>query len=1457
MQKESVKVSNNNPNFSSTTLEEEDDRAMTAAIRAQARLAEVWLATDRQRDGSARYVPAYADTMVGKRGVVSMIDTGAAVSLVTEGLARILHQAGDATTEALATPLSIKGVGGSTVPVLGRMTARLQLAGAVVREAVWLVVRAIHGDFELLLGNDLLAATQSTIDFETMTVRAGDRQQSFAARRRQHATSGNSSALWLVQAQEAFVIDPRQQLRVRARLKGGMEGMAATVLVEPSTAQNHFPDGVLLMPTLDRHRERCVNVLLVNTSLAPVTIESGAVLGVATNAGEDVEVEMADEEGVEPVVAHVTAAPSGPTPPASSAPSNGPKADAAALKLLREQLEQQLHLTAEQRKRVWAVVEEYDSLWQMRLKQPGQALPGGVQYQHRIHTGDAAPVRSPQRPISAAKADVLRQQLHELESTGAIEPAPESTPWRSMAVLLKKKDGSARLAIDYRSLNAITTKDAYNIPTISSILDRLAGARFFTSLDMASGFHQILVHPDDRQKTAFSVPAAAGGGLYVWRVLPEGVTNGPSSFQRAMDLVLAGLHGFALPYLDDVLIFSRTFDEHIQHLRAVFGRLLRAGMVVKAAKTRLAREQLLYLGHIISARGVEANPALTASVREAAPPTDLATLRSFLGLSGYFRRFVPRYAAVVEPLTALTRSGVPYLWGESQQKAFEEIKRLLTSPPILALPERGAEMRVETDASGTHAAGAIYQRSAASGLFHPMAYWSATFDESQRRWSPTDRECAAVIWALKEWDYLLEGERFTLVTDHSALRYLREATTRANGNGRLIRWAIWLSAYGPFEIVHRSGKTNVVADYLSRPAQPRATPTATTSTSPTAAATTTAAPTVAAVTTRSAAASKSPQRPRQQPQSPSKPIAAPPPPPPKPSPPPLPPKPLPKSSAAQSSAAQPATADTVEEDTREVLDAQRRDPLCKELRDFLLEKKPVTSKRAQNALRCGTFHIDEKTKLLVRLESRGGGLAARAQLVLPDELHEQVLRRNHDEAAHVGPWRLRFKLLLRYWWPTLAADCNAWATECEECQRHNSRVSTPHYGLLQSIVVTRPNERVGADLVGPLPTTAAGNKYLLVAVDHFTKWAVAVALTGIEASMVADALVQHWFHPRGPPQVLQSDRGGQFVSELMAEVLRKYGIEKRTTTSFHPSGNGMVERVNGEITEILKKRVGLHHDKWDLMLSDVVRSYNAAPHSSLGGKSPYRVETGRDYPEQGDHVADRATSDPPRSIHDYIERREEVQKATEEEVRKSIAEKQQKQKIRYDKDHCAFDLKKGDLVKLDVRAKKENKLSANFEGPYTIVEIHGGGRNCTIQHVNNAKDRQIVHVSRVSRWNAPRTAEPLVAEEEKKIADDSDAGPDRFEVKDIIAVRERSQRRTYRVRWKGYTPRHDSWVREEDLDAPDILRRFYRLHGQEVPPPLRIVPASAMQGSVPIVRPSVITRAGRTTRPSARQQEGS
>ena len=425
---------------------------------------------------------------------------------------------------------------------------------------------------------------------------------------------------------------------------------------------------------------------------------------------------------------------------------------------------------------------------------------------HVIDTGDSRPIHLPRRRYSQVEEKHISEEIETLLKKGVIERS--TGPWAAAVVLVKKKDGSWRFCVDYRAVNKVTVKDKYPLPRIDEALDQLGKNSIFTTLDMNSGFWQLSMDEKSKAKTAFLTK----DGLFQFLKMPFGLSNSPGTFQRVMDLVLRGLTWKScLVYIDDIIIYSKTFAEHLVHLAQVFAALTKAGLRLSAKKTILGAHEVDYLGFRVGRDGLKPQDGLVKAVRDFPTPTDASSIKRFVHMAGFYRRFIPGFAQIAGPLQALLKNDVVFNWGVEENNAFQKLKDGLVSKPCLVLPDFELPFTLATDAAQTTGMGAALMQDQGNGL-QPIAYWSRALTDAQKRYGVSESECLAIVESVKIFRPYLYGRKFTLETDHQALTWLMSKQEPA---GKLSRWALELQEYD-MDIVYRKGCENVVADALSR-----------------------------------------------------------------------------------------------------------------------------------------------------------------------------------------------------------------------------------------------------------------------------------------------------------------------------------------------------------------------------------------------------------------------------------------------------------------------------------------------------------------------------------------------------------------------------------------------------------------------------------------------------------------
>ncbi|MCF8701934.1 hypothetical protein L3054_11165, partial [Corynebacterium sp. MC-10] len=444
------------------------------------------------------------------------------------------------------------------------------------------------------------------------------------------------------------------------------------------------------------------------------------------------------------------------------------------------------------------VVQEFVDMFPTDL--PGLPPDRDIDFPIDLESG-TKPISIPPYRMAPAELKELKEQLQDLLSKGFIRPSV--SPWGAPVLFVKKKDGSMRMCIDYRQLNKITIKNKYPLPHIDDLFDQLQGAAVFSKIDLRSGYHQLRIRASDIPKTAFRTRY----GHYEFLVMSFGLTNAPATFMELMNRVFRPyLDSFVIVFIDDILVYSKTEADHVNHLRIVLQKLREEKLYAKFSKCEFWLDSVVFLGHVVSKEGIRVDPAKVEAVRGWTRPTSATEIRSFLGLAGYYRRFIQGFSSIAAPLTKLTGKNVAFLWSDECEASFQKLKSLLTSAPILTLPETGVDFTVYCDASRVGLGGVLMQKGKV------IAYASRQLKVHEKNYSTHDLELAAVIFVLKLWRHYLYGVHCEVFTDHRSLQYI---FSQKDLNLRQRRWMELLKDYD-LTILYHPGKANVMADALSR-----------------------------------------------------------------------------------------------------------------------------------------------------------------------------------------------------------------------------------------------------------------------------------------------------------------------------------------------------------------------------------------------------------------------------------------------------------------------------------------------------------------------------------------------------------------------------------------------------------------------------------------------------------------
>ena len=1163
---------------------------------------------------------------VNSQSIKFIVDTGAAVTLLRGDLWDKATTAGTDLEPWTGPPLV--GVEGTELHVRGCAQMPVSIAGRSFTPEV-VVVDDLSA--EAILGRDFLERNQCTLDLAKRKIHFGEIEaQVDLAPVPQEAVKEQVCAR--VMLGETRVIPPLSELEVMADVEDGNITKGTWIL----ESSNPRPT-LMVARSIVKPEEGKVPVRLLNPRGEPATVYQGTTLAVLEQVEEPISVSTIQEDKSE-------------ADPSSELKST----------LWKLVSESDVPLTPTEQEQLFTLLVEYSDIFANNDSDYGHTN----KVCHNIPTGDSPPIRQQLRRIPLYRRDEVKKLLQDMRARQVIRPS--NSPWASPIVLVRKRDGSTRFCVDYRKVNTVTRKDAYPLPRVDDTLDTLAGSKWFSTLDLISGYWQVEVDQKDREKTAFTTPE----GLFEFNVMPFGLCNAPATFQRLMDLVLAGLQwSSCLVYLDDVIVTGKTFSEHLLRLKEVFDRLREAKLKLKPSKCAFCKSKVTFLGHIVSTEGVITDPGKVDKVKHWPQPTSRKEVQQFLGLANYYRRFVKDFATIARPLHKLTEKTAKFQWTEQCQAAFEKLRNLLTTAPVLAFPDYDRPFILDTDASDT-GLGAVLSQVDCEGKEHVIAYASRTLSKAERAYCVTRKELLAVVTFVHQFRPYLIGRKFTLRTDHGSLTWL---SNFKHPEGQMARWLEKLQEYN-FEIIHRRGRQHQNADSLSR----------------------------------------------------------------------LPCKQCGRDNHLSDEAEIAIQMIISQQSTTAIRQSQRDDPSLK----FLLqaaesEKRPSPSDIA------GRSKEDKKLlQMWKQLEIREGvlwrryetkdGSRSHLQLVVPKSKRQDVLKEIHAGVAggHLGEEKTLSRLKERYYWPGHWTDVREFCRTCSECTSRKSP-SPRNRGPLTPVKSGYPMQIVAVDILGPLPITENGNSYVLVASDYFTRWVEAYPIPNQEAVTVARILTQEMFFRFSVPEQLHSDQGRQFESQLIAEICKLLKISKTRTTPYHPQGDGLVERFNRTLLNMLATTVKSHQGDWEDHIRAVCLAYNSSVQHTTG-YTPFYLMFGRQARIPVDLMfKSNLPEEMPHS--DYAVLLKSTLEEAYGQVREKMELKQEAQKQSYDRKVHGKPYNVGDMVWLHstvVPRGTAKKLHHPWTGPYRVVKCLSD-ITYRIENVKSKRQRQVVHFDRLKPYASP------------------------------------------------------------------------------------------------------------------------
>ena len=1174
------------------------------------------------------------------KSIPCLVDSGCEITLAPKSLMQSNRKA-----EIQPTTRHVLAANGSEINVSGEATLPLFLNGRRI-DTFALISTDIE---EVMLGADWLKQHECVWDF-------GRNQLSVDGLMATPMSTKKPLCCRRVYLQEDVVLPPRQQVDVPAR----------ATLVNPRRTGNNWAvdtqqltSGVYVGRTLlpDAHKD--LPVRMINTSAKPQALAAGTYLGVLSPVA-------VLETTVDETAANQ-----------SSAVDNKATTSSATDCLLDNLPDE---VTEAQRGQLASLLTAYSDVFSQNDYDVGRT----TLVEHTIDTGNNRPIRQALRRHPIAHLDIIDKQVQDMLDHDIIEPA--ASPWASNVVLVRKKDGTHRFCVDYRAVNSVTYKDTYPLPHIDTCLNALNGSSWFTTLDLRSGYHNIPVSEQDRDKTAF----VTRRGCWRYKVMPFGLTCAPSVFQRLMDLVLCGLsYETCMVFLDDIIIFARSFDSHLVRLQEVLERLRWAKLKIRPDKCCVMQRKVSFLGHIISESGVETQPEKVAAVQEWPQPKNIHEVKSFLGLCSYYRRFIAGFADIAAPLHALGEKNVAFCWTDRHTRAFNELKEKLTTAPVLGLPQDEGTFYLDTDASDFGLGSVLSQEQ--GGVERVIAYASKSLSRAEKNYCVTRRELLAVVNGLKTYKQFLLGRPFVIRTDHSALRWLQKTPEPL---AQQARWLAFIEQF-QFEIVHRPGHRHGNADGLSRRPEPCKQCDHCNAVQ------------VRACTRRQATA-----------------VAE-------------------NDDETGDSESSGEASNLAGEESDKLAEMQRNDIEIGQIVQLRLQTdqmppvNDIVSESEQTKRLWSQWHrLEVRNGLVYRKLPAKRGSTPSMQLLAPIAIRQDLIQKSHSGmcGGHLGTRKTMDQVQRRAYWIGWRGDVARFCKRCTNCSSYH-RGQLPRSAPLRPIIAGAPFERLSIDLTGPHTRSRRGSVYIFTCVDPFTKWAEAYPLPNKEAATVARVLVEQVFCRLGLPVAVLSDKGKEVDGNLMNEICRLLNIDKMRTTSYKASTNAAVERFHRTLNGMLGRVVDEHQKDWDCWLPYVMAAYRSSRHEATE-YTPNYLMMGRDVRAPVDIMYSGIPQDDTARTHDdYVEEVRDRMREAYDIVREHLQSSAVRSKHYYDLRVRPKQFKEGDWVYYFNPRKfqgRQDKWSRKFSGPFLVTKVIGPV-NVEIQR-SKRSNPFIVHLDKIKPY---------------------------------------------------------------------------------------------------------------------------
>ena len=938
----------------------------------------------------------------------------------------------------------------------------------------------------------------------------------------------------------------------------------------------------------------------------------------------------------------------------------------------------------------------------------------------KIDTGDTPPIAGYAYRVPLCHQEEVGRQIKELLDSQIITHS--NSTWRSPLVVVRKKDGSLRLCVDYRKLNRVTRDDLFPLPSIEEMLGKLKGNQYFSSLDLKSGYYQVALDPESQQKTAF----LALDCLYEFKRLPFGLKNGPGCFSRLMQSVLAGIIGVAcLVYLDDIIILGRTWQEHLQNLIKVLVALRKFKLKLSIKKCFFFRKKIEFLGHIIGREGIHPQVDKVRAIKDFPIPKNARQVQSFLGLSGYYRRFIRDYGSISKPLDELRHVNIKnFIWREEHSRAFQSLKDKIQEEAVLIYPDVSKVFRVTADASN-FAIGGVVSQMDTENRDRPISFASRSLTNAERNWSATERECLALKFMLERHRYFLLGHRIQICSDHRPLLAL------FNGGKVAPRLARWLEIFLEFNIEGFSyvkGRLNYVADALSRVEEgyKERNEKGNFINDHQACVITRTQAKKEGISAGHEGSEVNGDEPSEH---------------------------MDNGSQADSRKGEIESESNIQMydstlvwEVKDMIKAQKEDPLIGRTREYKGGKR---DKLPNGACMNEAEYVIENDVLYVLGHEKGKVVY---RCYIPPPFVELALRICHSSpwVGHSGVEGTLSRARQYFYWKGFREDIKNYINSCHICNLIKShRLKVPPARVWP--ICKDKWERVHIDLIGPLPRSEIF-KYIFVITDAFTRFTWIHPMEDKSAISVAKAITK-FMGTFSAPEIIISDNGAEFNNRMITEFMRLNKCKFKTVIAYRPSSNGLVESKNKQIVSILRQLVSEDRTNWADKLDLVMLALNSAVNRSVG-ETPYFLMYNRDaqIPIDCFKKSYRAVY----NLEDYITFAMNSQKQVYEIVKRNLEIAQKRYAKEYDSrlKTAVADIRVGSRVYVKRCRPKVDKLETPFVGPFRVLEIEKD--KITIRYLATKKI-----------YNVHRSIVRIVNEKELRKTDNKNVG-EIFPYKDVV-----------------------------------------------------------------------------------------